>query len=754
MVWDRKSLPLRLAQNLESNYYLVDPLLPLLNKHDSGGDSVSEAAGALDAEEEGRLLQKYGVLVDTDGQGRKWITKGKMVELLRLLSLYDTFQDWVEEEQVTDNDIDSESGHSHDNEGGVSSGNDHNHNHNHAHETNENDNTEASGTGDGNTENTNNKRPGAEHTVALGSPLKKAKHTGKEIVTFSHDLAPIDSPLRIQRAQRPLENFGSEERVKLENLLQRILFPDTGSSASRSSSRRPSASSPSPLFASALQDLSAAYPDTKLNLNIPIDEHGNTPLHWLCSIANIGLIKDLICHRSNRLLGDKLGESPLVKAVKSVNNYDSGTFEELLDYLYPCLLVTDEMDRTVLHHIVITSGMPGCSGAAKYYLDILMGWIVKKQSRTVVGRQDPVLEGLSLQWFIANILNAKDSNGDTCLNIASRLGNVSIVEALLDYGADSYITNKSGLRPIDFGAGVGTAKTGGLGAAAKLLDSPGQARDEGEGKVKSEGHGAGVGAGAGVGSGETPQAPDSSTLINSIQSLLSTISQDYETELKQHQSKLDELHHKLNSQREQLATSRDRLAQARHLRDEYSILTEQLANIEQGIREEELHFQDASRDLLLPTDEASSLELETGEFDADEPFRVDFIYEFIEKKLRQDYNGDLDRLLQSEAVEDLIKQVLEQNSGKQETIPPAVLLRARIRAYKRNDAHLDQTLEGIQTRQSDLEAKFRRVLSLCLKVEENKVDGMLDGLLQAISTEDPEEVDMDEMQDFLKKHST
>lgn len=45
------------------------------------------------------------------------------------------------------------------------------------------------------------------------------------------------------------------------------------------------------------------------------------------------------------------------------------------------------------------------------------------------------------------------------------------------------------------------------------------------------------------------------------------------------------------------------------------------------------------------------------------------------------------------------------------------------------------------------------MLSLCLKIDEDKVDDMLDGLLQAISTEDPEDIDTDEMQSFLSKHN-
>lgn len=80
-------------------------------------------------------------------------------------------------------------------------------------------------------------------------------------------------------------------------------------------------------------------------------------------------------------------------------------------------------------------------------------------------------------------------------------------------------------------------------------------------------------------------------------------------------------------------------------------------------------------------------------------------------------------------------------------------MKARINAYKKNDEFLQNLLNGIHEKQSNLEGKFRRVLSLCLKVDESKVDSMLDGLLQAISSEDPEDMDTGEMQEFLNKHA-
>lgn len=60
---------------------------------------------------------------------------------------------------------------------------------------------------------------------------------------------------------------------------------------------------------------------------------------------------------------------------------------------------------------------------------------------------------MSLARFIGEIVNAQDKSGDTALNIAARIGNKSIIQQLLEIGADSSIPNRAGLRPIDFGVG-------------------------------------------------------------------------------------------------------------------------------------------------------------------------------------------------------------------------------------------------------------------------------------------------------------
>ena len=120
------------------------------------------------------------------------------------------------------------------------------------------------------------------------------------------------------------------------------------------------------------------------------------------------------------------------------------------------------------------------------------------------------------------------------------------------------------------------------------------------------------------------------SLIEEMQALLGTVSKDYDSEVKEHQEKLDRLHKDLNSHREMLAACRDRLAHAKQLQDEHALLKEQLANIKKEIQEEEESFRLESKQLGISPDDDSGADWDSSEFDADEPFRVDFIYDILE----------------------------------------------------------------------------------------------------------------------------
>jgi len=56
---------------------------------------------------------------------------------------------------------------------------------------------------------------------------------------------------------------------------------------------------------------------------------------------------------------------------------------------------------------------------------------------------------MTLARFIAEIVNAQDKAGNTALNLAALTGTKSIIDQLLEVGADPHVGNLGGLAPVD-----------------------------------------------------------------------------------------------------------------------------------------------------------------------------------------------------------------------------------------------------------------------------------------------------------------
>ncbi|EDO18976.1 hypothetical protein Kpol_2002p47 [Vanderwaltozyma polyspora DSM 70294] len=497
-------------------------------------------------------------------------------------------------------------------------------------------------------------------------------YNGSNNVEGSVDISGNDVKLRFAKeASLP---SSEKEKLKLESFLQRVLTPNGEDDMLGKVE-----------FSKVVGELDCEYPGVKLNFNVKVDEHGNTPLHWVASVANVELVRDLIAHGADVLVGDNQGESPLVKAVKCVNNYEHGTFEKMLVYLYPCMLVMDHHQRSILHHISALSGQSGYSIVSSYYLDVLMGWVVNGDK----GK----MKNLDLKWLIENMLNRKDDKGDTCVNIAARLGSVQMVDTLMEYGADTMMANNAGLRAYDFSVYQGNLKNSSGGGGVSNNDAISGGRNSVSGFNATN---------------DETCSNQSGNILNEIQNLIGNLSQEHEVETEKNQKKVQDLYQELDMKRQKLAEARESLAKARQVADETSLLQEQLNNIRSEIEVVDGRTGAVSSEILIN-------EVSKG-------IEKDKIYEHKEVNIEDSKLG--------------IKE-----------------MRERIEAYKKDEEELEDTLESIKRKQTDLESKFRRVLSLCLKIDEHKVDAMLDGLLQAISSEDPQDVDTDEMQHFLKKHA-
>ncbi|KAI9184257.1 transcriptional regulator swi6 [Blastocladiella emersonii ATCC 22665] len=124
-------------------------------------------------------------------------------------------------------------------------------------------------------------------------------------------------------------------------------------------------------------DLIAAA-DKCADVNLVIDDQGNTPLHWAAALARLPVLRELVARGADVCRANAAGETPLMRAVVGPNNYDAQTFPEVLVALADSLWQVDTRGRTVLHHLVHAMTMANMRGlaAAKYYLQTLSAYLV------------------------------------------------------------------------------------------------------------------------------------------------------------------------------------------------------------------------------------------------------------------------------------------------------------------------------------------------------------------------------------------
>ena len=203
------------------------------------------------------------------------------------------------------------------------------------------------------------------------------------------------------------------------------------------------------------------------DLDIPIDEAAHTALHWAATLARTSLLRALIQKGANIFRLNGGGETALIRAALTTNNLDQGSFPELLELLGPTIEIRDGRGRTVLHHIAVASAVKGRSPACRYYLESLLEFVVRQGSasssqqtsfNSYVNAGAPS-KSIGLVRFMSERVNVADVAGDTALNLVARIGNKSIIHQLLEVGADPTISNRGGLKPVDFGVGVDSETT-------------------------------------------------------------------------------------------------------------------------------------------------------------------------------------------------------------------------------------------------------------------------------------------------------
>lgn len=190
-------------------------------------------------------------------------------------------------------------------------------------------------------------------------------------------------------------------------------------------------------FSTIASKLSGGSDDPVFDFRISIDFLGNSPLHWLSKLSFVDVIGDVFASKSDKILSSEFivnenSETCLVECIKSINSFNSDNFNEMLTLFENILFSVDLInERSILHHICFNYN----EKASEYYLTTVLKHISTNYSSDV----------------FHTFINKKDINGDTCLNIASKLNIYSLVEILVENSADPSIENFNHIKPADYG---------------------------------------------------------------------------------------------------------------------------------------------------------------------------------------------------------------------------------------------------------------------------------------------------------------
>ena len=116
--------------------------------------------------------------------------------------------------------------------------------------------------------------------------------------------------------------------------------------------------------------------------------------------------------------------------------------------------------------------------------------------------------------------------------------------------------------------------------------------------------------------------------------------------------------------------------------------------------------------------------------------------------------GEADAALVSEELNYALSSLNHTGTLAPGSLPPPSALNASMHAYSTNNRHLQAQADELRSRSLEVEGLYRRVVSLCTGVPEDKVDEALPSLVAAIESEKgviEGEGDVGRVRDFLRR---
>lgn len=480
------------------------------------------------------------------------------------------------------------------------------------------------------------------------------------------------------------------------------------------------------------------------DLNLPLDASANNALHWAATLAKVSLLKLLIKKGANIYRGNAAGQSPLISAVLVNNCWEHSCFPEMLDLLGPLIEIRDIQGRTILHHIAVSSGIKGRAPSSKYYLEALLEFLVRTGTHTGAaeslaaniringetasssqhsdarGAGQPSNKGpVTLLRFLSHIVNARDKAGNTALNLVARVGNRSIIQQLMEIHADPSLPNYKGVSAIDFGVHADDQSyTNGLPSSQHNTFPTTYPLPSQEPVVDGEAVAEPVKEGNRV-------EDLSQEVISSMTTMLTQSVSSHKDTLRLRTEQIDSL----NAQIQELSALQkqdiDHVDALKERVRERAEKQARIANLRRNVAEKRRRSQAQARSQPLAP---SKNEVEPNWLD-----------ESSQEILSFEQGNGYPNALQRQFISS--------------SLPPPPTLRALVDAYMQQNSQLQRQADELKSRSTEVETMYRKVISLCTGVEEEKVEESLPSLVAAVESEKGGlgEQEVGKVRDFLRR---
>ncbi|KAE8349059.1 hypothetical protein BDV28DRAFT_142027 [Aspergillus coremiiformis] len=454
------------------------------------------------------------------------------------------------------------------------------------------------------------------------------------------------------------------------------------------------------------------------DLETPLDEYRNNALHWAAMLARMPLVHALVEKGVSIFRLNGAGETALQKSVGTRNNLDYRSFPRLLQVLAPTIDMVDDSGRTILHHIAVMAATGGGGHvSAKHYLEALLEFIVRHGGSSLSRQTPNGLENgmdaqssgeiITLGRFIAEIVNLRDDQGDTALNLAGRARSV-LVPQLLEVGADPHIPNHTGLRPADYGVGV------------DMVDGNLQSQQSGNKNDSFMDQLA-----------KTKKEILDATLaqVSSIvQETLCGIDKELATNLAKKHEKFEHWHSKIRESAKARQIEQKQLDELKRRASDRVGLNRRLKNIEKSSEELLVVLKDIHGDShdVLKTMSVGDADKDSG-IDMDK-FEVIFPESF-----------------------DPSSGFSEQQTIFLNSLPSAADLQKRIQCYEGFNREIMNEIDGLKSKNVVLGQSYRRMVMACTNWTAEQVDEAAEGLTQCVKELNDNPVPEDEAIEILMK---